>query len=70
MKKILFAALPVMVIALMALKPNGDTLTLGSHITSPETKMKDVTGKEVSLNEAKPARDYSLCSVVTPALML
>ncbi len=56
MKKILFAALPVMVIALMALKPNGDPLPLGSPIPSPETKMKHVTGKEVSLKEAKTSK--------------
>ncbi|NOT51157.1 MAG: thioredoxin family protein [Chitinophagaceae bacterium] len=53
MKKILFAALPVAAIAMLTLKPINDPLPLGSAIPSPEVKMKDVSGKEVSLNDAK-----------------
>ena len=53
MKKILFAALPVAALAMLTLKPISDPLPLGAPIPSPEVKMKDVTGKEVSLKEAK-----------------
>jgi len=53
MKKILFAALPLAVISILALKPFNDPLPLGSLIPSPEIKMKDISGKEVSLKDAK-----------------
>ena len=53
MKKILFAALPIAAIAVMALKPIGDPLPLGASIPSPEIKMKDISGTEVSLRDAK-----------------
>jgi thioredoxin-related protein len=53
MKKILFSALPVAAIAVMALTNIGDPLPLGSPIPNAETKMKDVSGKEVSLKDAK-----------------
>ena len=53
MKKILFAALPIAAIAVMALKPIGDPLPLGASIPSPEIKMKDISGTEVSLKDAK-----------------
>lgn len=56
MKKILFTALPVIAFALMALKPMGDPLPMGSPIPSPETKMKDISGVEVSLNDAKTSK--------------
>lgn len=56
MKKILFAALPVAAIAVMALRPVSDPLPLGSPIPSPETKMKDISGKEVSLQDAKTGK--------------
>ncbi|MBL7731831.1 MAG: thioredoxin family protein [Chitinophagaceae bacterium] len=52
MKKILFAALPVTALALM-IRTAGDPLPIGSPIPSPEAKMKDVSGKEVSLKDAK-----------------
>jgi hypothetical protein len=52
MKRILFAALPVVAIATV-LSFNPDPLPLGAPIPKPEFKMKDVTGKEVSLNDAK-----------------
>lgn len=53
MKKILFAALPIAAIAVLALKPIGDPLPLGSAIPNPEIKMKDISGKQVSLEDAK-----------------
>lgn len=56
MKKILFAALPVVALAVMALRPAGDPLPLGSAIPNPELKMKDITGKEVSLKDAKSTK--------------
>lgn len=56
MKKMLFTALPVAAIAVMALRPVGDPLPLGSPIPSPETKMKDISGKEVSLQDAKTSK--------------
>ena len=56
MKKILFAALPVAVIGMMALTPVDEPLPLGSPIPSPEVKMKDISGKEVSLKDAKTGK--------------
>ena len=56
MKKILFAALPIAVIGMMALTPLGDPLPLGSSIPSSEVKMKDISGKEVSLKDAKTSK--------------
>ena len=56
MKKILFAALPVAIIGMMALTPVGDPLPLGSSIPSPEVKMKDISGKEISLKDAKTGK--------------
>ena len=53
MKKIFIVALPVLAIAVMALKPIGDPLPLGSPIPSPEIKMKDISGKEVSFKDAQ-----------------
>jgi len=52
MKKILLSAFPVMVAATILLKPAGDPLPIGSSIPRPEVKMKDISGKEVSFNEA------------------
>jgi thioredoxin-related protein len=52
MKKILFAALPALAVtALVTL--NADPLPLGSPIPSPDVKMLDVSGKEVSLKDIK-----------------
>jgi hypothetical protein len=56
MKKIFFAALPVAAIAMMALLPIGDPLPLGSPIPSPETKMKDISGSEIALKDAKTGK--------------
>jgi thioredoxin-related protein len=49
MKKILFAAFPVAAVALLALNLASDPLPLGAPIPKPENKMKDITGREVSL---------------------
>ena len=52
MKKILIAALPLIIIAMLALKPAGDPLPIGASIPGPELKMKDIHGKEVSFKDA------------------
>src|SRR5437773_5356731 len=52
MKRILIAALPILAIAMLALKPSGDPLPIGSSIPSPEVKMKDIHGKDVSFKDA------------------
>jgi hypothetical protein len=52
MKKIFFAAFPIVAAALMVLRPAGDPLAIGSSIPNPEKKMKDITGKEVSFKDA------------------
>lgn len=52
MKKILFAALPVLAIA-TTVSVNIEPLPLGSAIPQPDLKMKDISGKEVSLGSAK-----------------
>jgi AhpC/TSA family len=54
MKKILFSALPVAALALFTLKPAvSEPLAIGSSLPSPDVKMKDITGAEVSFNDAK-----------------
>lgn len=53
MKKILFGALPVVVVTILALKPMEGSLPIGSPIPKPEVKMKDITGSEVSFNDAQ-----------------
>jgi len=55
MKKILFAALPIAAVAL-SLTNVSDPLPLGSSIPKAEQKMKDISGKEVSLKDAKTAK--------------
>lgn len=52
MKKILFAALPVAALSIIALQPI-EPLPLGSPVPSADVKMKDITGKEVSLKDAQ-----------------
>jgi len=52
MKKILFAAFPVIAITMMILKPISDPLAIGSAIPNAETKMKDISGKDVSFKDA------------------
>lgn len=51
MKKILFSVLPVAAIAMVALRPLTDPLTIGSSLPKAETKMKDVSGKEISFKD-------------------
>lgn len=52
MKKIFFAAFPVVALAVLALKPAVDPLPIGAPLPSPEAKMKDISGKEVSFKDA------------------
>lgn len=52
MKKIFYTALPVIALT-MSITTTNDPLPLGSPIPSPETKMKDISGKDVSLKDAK-----------------
>ncbi|MBC7947966.1 MAG: thioredoxin family protein [Chitinophagaceae bacterium] len=52
MKKLLLAALPFAAIAFLALRPVADPLAIGSTIPEKETKMKDISGKEVSFKQA------------------
>lgn len=54
MKKILLAAMPILAIAIMALKPAPiEPLPLGAALPNATTKMKDVSGNEISLGEIK-----------------
>ena len=53
MKKIFFAAFPIAAIALLALQPAINPLPIGSPIPSPEVKMKDISGTEVSFKDAQ-----------------
>jgi len=52
MKKILFAAFPVVALA-MALNTAIEPLPLGSSLPGTDIKMKDVTGKTTTLKDAK-----------------
>jgi thioredoxin-related protein len=52
MKKILFTAFPVLALA-FAFNPISDPLPIGAAMPNPDLKMKDVSGKEVSLNSSK-----------------
>ena len=52
MKKIFFAALPLTVLA-MLLTTATDPLPIGSPIPDPDISMKDISGKNVSLKDAK-----------------
>ncbi|MGZ8518206.1 MAG: thioredoxin family protein [Chitinophagaceae bacterium] len=52
MKKILFSALPVAAIVVLSLQAVNDPLPIGSSLPSPEAKMKDISGKEVSFKDA------------------
>ncbi len=55
MKKIFFAALPVAALAI-SLNWTSDPLPIGAPIPSPDAKMKDISGKEISLKEAKTTK--------------
>ena len=52
MKKILYSVLPFAAIALLSLQTVDDPLPIGSSLPGPDTKMKDVSGKEVSFKDA------------------
>ncbi len=52
MKKAFFAAIPVLAIAFLAIKPVSDPIAIGSSIPNPTQKMKDISGKEVSFSDA------------------
>jgi thioredoxin-related protein len=52
MKKILLSVLPAAAIAFLSLQNVNDPLPIGSSLPSPEAKMKDISGKEVSFNDA------------------
>lgn len=52
MKKILFTSLPALALAAF-ITVFIEPLPLGSSVPKPEVKMKDVSGKEVSLNDVK-----------------
>jgi thioredoxin-related protein len=52
MKKLIFSALTIATAGLMAFNYSNE-LPIGSQIPKAEVKMKDVNGKEVSLNDAK-----------------
>src|ERR1700754_3450138 len=53
MKKITFAALPLLLAAAMVISSINERLPIGSPIPKPEVKMKDITGKEVCFNDAQ-----------------
>jgi hypothetical protein len=53
MKKILFAAFPIAAFTVLALRPVGDPLPIGSPIPNPEIKMKDISGSELSFKDAQ-----------------
>ena len=53
MKNILFAALPVAAIVIMASGPFSDPLPIGSPIPKPDVKMKDISGADVSFKDAQ-----------------
>jgi len=52
MKKILFA-LPIAALVILAFSTLPGVLPIGADLPKPDLKMKDVTGKEVSFNDAK-----------------
>lgn len=52
MKKILLTAIPLAAIALMAFRTISEPLPIGSTLPGAETKMKDISGKEVSFKDA------------------
>src|SRR5262245_25048856 len=52
MKNIFHFMLPVIAIAMMGLNHMSDPLSIGSSIPSPESKMKDISGKELAFKDA------------------
>lgn len=53
MKKIIFYSLPVMAAVLISFRLSVSELPIGSSIPNPDVKMKDISGKELSFNDAK-----------------
>jgi len=51
MNKIFFSVLPIAV-AMMTLPHVSEPLAIGSSIPSPESKMKDISGKEIAFQDA------------------
>lgn len=57
MKRIFLSALPVAAFAVAVVMNIGsDPLPIGSPIPNPEMKMKDISGNEISLKEAKTGK--------------
>ncbi|MGZ8525356.1 MAG: thioredoxin family protein [Chitinophagaceae bacterium] len=56
MKRLFLTAIPVSAIVALMLNTAGDPLPLGASIPSPEVKMKDISGKTVSLQDAKTGK--------------
>jgi hypothetical protein len=56
MKKNVLAAVPVLAIAALTLRPVNDPLPIGASIPKTEVKMKDISGKEISLADAKTGK--------------
>lgn len=52
MKKIFFSILPVAAIAFFSMQAINDPLPIGSTLPNPDSKMKDISGKEVSFKDA------------------
>ena len=55
MKKIFYAAIPALAVA-AAFAVNVDPLPLGAPVPKPDLKMKDVSGKEISLQEVQTSK--------------
>ncbi|HMG68123.1 MAG TPA: thioredoxin family protein [Chitinophagaceae bacterium] len=51
MKRIFLSAIPALIFSLSFFKPAGP-LPIGSPIPKPDTKMKDISGKEISFKDA------------------
>jgi hypothetical protein len=51
MKKILFVALPLMAVVILALKPIEGSLPIGSPLPNADLKMKSIHGKDVSFQD-------------------
>ena len=52
MKKVSSLSFAIMFIALLSFKPLSGPLSPGSKLPGPDVKMKDVSGKEISFNDA------------------
>ena len=52
MKKLFFSILPIAAIAFFSMQAINDPLPIGSSLPNPDSKMKDISGKEVSFKDA------------------